>query len=278
MGSIDRLFSALKRLGWNSRPIEKIILSHAHPDHMGGMQALLSELEPEVIAIHETDFPYALEPEKLQFSFDIPLCKKRLVEGEARKNHGPKGPDFDLIDYFSSVNCPMCHVKANRTVKEGDRIQIGFYSFEVLHTPGHAPGHISLYDRKKRILLAGDILGEMVAWYAPSSGGVTGYLESLDKVEALKIDLILPSHGDIITDARNVIRDTRKVLLQRDKVILNSLKTGPKTFHELLEVFFESPSVRFFPGTPILESHIQKLDTEGKIRRTNSEPESLFLV
>lgn len=278
MASADRLFGALKSLGWDSRPIKKIILSHAHPDHMGGMQVLLSEVEPELIAIHEIDLPYTLEPERLQFSFDIPLCKKRLAEVEAKRNQGTKGPDFDLMDYFRLVKCPMCHVQANRTVKDGDHIQVGVHNFEVLHTPGHAPGHISLYDQKERVLLAGDILGEMVAWYAPSSGGVTGYLESLDKVEALEIDLILPSHGDIITDAEDAIAATRRALLERDDVVLNSLNRGPKSFHELLELFFQSPSVQFFPGTPILESHLQRLEARGKIRRSKTTPERFFAL
>lgn len=278
LASVNRLLGALKSPRWESKPIKKIILSHAHPDHMGGMQALLSEVEPELIAIHEIDFPYALEPERLQFSFDIPLCKKRLAEEGARRIQDTKGPDFDLMDYFESVKCPMCQVEANLTVKDGDHIQVGIHNFEVLHTPGHAPGHISLYDQKEKVLLAGDILGEMVAWYAPASGGVTGYLASLDKVEALEIDFILPSHGDIITDAEKAITSTRKALLDRDEAILNSLKTGPKTFHELLEVFSESPLVQFFPGTPILESHLQKLDTEGKIKRSKSTPESFFIL
>ena len=285
ISSVENLLWVIKRLAGDSVKITKIILSHAHPDHMGGIETLVPELKPESIIIHELDFPFALNPEKLQFSFDIPLCKKRLKEKGDIENYsdtpgssGKKGASFDLLYYFNSVNCSMSSVKANSIVREGDNIQIGSYNFDVIHTPGHAPGHISLYERKKRFLLSGDILGDIVAWYSPSSGGVIGYLKSLEKIETLDLDFILPSHGDIISDPNKVIRKTRKELLKRDELILKSLKIRPKTFHELLKLFFDSPSVQFFPGTPILESHLQKLRIEGKIKSTNFQPKKFFLV
>ena len=46
MASADRLFKALKFLKWEAKPIKKIILSHAHPDHMGAMEILLFEVSP----------------------------------------------------------------------------------------------------------------------------------------------------------------------------------------------------------------------------------------
>ena len=174
MTSVDRLFKAIKAVGWESKPIKKIILSHAHPDHTGAMETLLSEVSPEHIVLHEIDLPYALDPGKLPLSFDIPLCKERLPGGNGEDREGMKGEGFDLIGYFRALDCSMCSVKPDETVVEGDTIPVGHYNFHCLHTPGHAPGHMSLYDPKKRILLAGDILGEMVAWYSPSSGGCRG--------------------------------------------------------------------------------------------------------
>jgi glyoxylase-like metal-dependent hydrolase (beta-lactamase superfamily II) len=161
----------------------------------------------------------------------------------------------------------MCSIEANTPVMEGDAIHVGDYSFRVIHTPGHAPGHISLYESSKRILLAADLIGEIVAWYTPSSGGAEGYLDSLKKIDDLDVDLILPSHGEIITDTRKAIKETREKILERDNVINNALRTGPKTFEELNRVLFDKPNIQFFPGTPILESHLQKLKKERKIRR-----------
>lgn len=266
MASADRLFSALKILGWKSKSIKKIILSHAHPDHMGAIEILLSEALPESVILHERELPYALDPERLVFSFDIPLCEKRLTAVSGQDLEGGKGPDFDLSAFFRAYGCSMCHVEPDKTVTEGDSIQVSDYHFEVFHTPGHSPGHISLYDPHKRILLAGDILGDVVAWYTPSSGGAAGYLGSLEKTDTLDMDLILPSHGDIITDSKKAVQKTMDKILEKDRAIMEALQTGPKTFEELIKIFFDTPSIQFFPGTPILESHLQKLKNEGKIK------------
>ena len=275
MAPVDRLFSALEVLGWKSKRIKKIVLSHVHPDHSGAMEILLSEITPERIFLHEDDLPYALEPEKLTLSFDIALCKKQFAAMGYEVPKGSKGAGFELIPYFKALGCSMCHVKPTRKVAEGDLIRIGEYHFQVLHTPGHAPGHMSLYDPDKRVLLAGDIVGEMVAWYTPSSGGAARYLESLKKVEVLDIDLILPSHGDVIQDSREGIRKIKDAILEKDRGIVDALQSGQKRFEELLNIFFALPTVQFFPGIPILESHLQKLTHEGKIKETGSETYSL---
>jgi glyoxylase-like metal-dependent hydrolase (beta-lactamase superfamily II) len=274
--AVERLLNALNHLNWDGKPIRKIILSHAHPDHMGAMSTLLSEMTPETVLLHELDLPYALDPERLSLSFDIPLCKARAGGTEILDETDKKGPRFDLLGYFHSLDCAMCPVKPDRLLVEGETIQIGRYDFRIIHTPGHAPGHVSLYDKNKRLLLAGDILGEMIAWYAPSSGGAEGYLNSLKKVNELDIDLILPSHGNAIVDARQAVQKTRQKILDKDAVISRALQTGPKQFHELNRLMFGSPSVQFFPGAPILESHLQKLAKEKRVRQTSADPEAFY--
>ncbi len=275
MAPVDRLFNALELLGWKSKRIKKIVLSHVHPDHSGAMEILLTEVTPERIILHKDDLPYALEPERLTLSFDVSLCKRQFAAMGHEGPKGSKGPEFELIPYFKALGCSTCHVKPSKTVVEGDRIQIGDYHFQIFHTPGHAPGHISLYDPEKRVLLAGDIVGEMVAWYTPSSGGAAQYLESLEKVEGLDIDLILPSHGDVIQDSKKGIQRIRDKISEKDRGIMEALQRGQKTFEELLNLFFPLPTVQFFPGIPIVESHLQKLKKEAKIKENRGGTYSL---
>jgi glyoxylase-like metal-dependent hydrolase (beta-lactamase superfamily II) len=275
MAPVDRLLGALELLGWKSRPIKKIVLSHVHPDHSGALEILLTEVNPECIILHENDLPYALEPERLTLSFDISLCKRQFAAMGHEGPKGSKGPEFELIPYFKALGCSTCQVKPSKTVRERDLIQMGGYHFMVIHTPGHAPGHMSLYDPDKRVLLAGDIVGEMVAWYTPSSGGAAQYLESLEKVEVLDIDLILPSHGDVIQDSKNGIQRMKEKILEKDRGIVEALQSGQKSFEELLNIFFPLPTIQFFPGIPIIESHLQKLKDEGKIKESGSGVYSL---
>ncbi len=163
----------------------------------------------------------------------------------------------------------MSRADPDGSLEEGDIVRLGVYRFEVLHTPGHSPGHVSLFDRDTGILFGGDLVGDIVAWYTPASGGVTGYLESLAKIEACNPRVILPSHGAVINDPAAKIDEVRARLLSREKKMLGVLSEGPISFVDLVGRMFANEMIRFFPGTGITESHVQKLLGEGRIRRVD---------
>jgi len=163
----------------------------------------------------------------------------------------------------------MSRADPDGSLEQGNVVSIGAYRFEVLHTPGHSPGHISLFDAETGILFGGDLVGDIVAWYTPASGGVTGYLESLERIRAKNPRLILPSHGGVVNDPVAKIDEVRGRLLSRERKIIGIVSEGPISFVELVGRVFPTEIVRFFPGTGITESHIQKLLKEGKVRRDN---------
>jgi glyoxylase-like metal-dependent hydrolase (beta-lactamase superfamily II) len=165
----------------------------------------------------------------------------------------------------------MSRADPDGSVEEGDVVPMGGYRFEVLHTPGHSPGHISLFDRESGILFGGDLVGDVVAWYTPASGGVTGYLESLEKIRRCNPRLILPSHGAVVDDPIEKIDRVRQRLIARETKMLNILSEGRISFVGLVCRMFGNEMVRFFPGTGITESHLQKLAAEGKIERDDAE-------
>ncbi len=259
-----RLVSEMKSQGLPPERVHTVVLSHAHPDHMGGITTFLKISQPMVI-ISEIDAPSARNPELLTDSFDV------LMGSEYFPELGFKDTGLNLLTLFKTVSkCPMASAEPDKTIREGDKLQLGDYLFEVLHTPGHSPGHISLVDREEKICYAGDVIGEIVAWYSPSSGGALGYLSSLEKIEKYELEKIYPSHGEIITDKQKAIRRIRGKILERENYILKELENGPKQFREMVEKLFPSPNQQFFPGVQILESHLIKLEKEEKIDRQNN--------
>ena len=247
-------------LGLAPGDIHTVVLSHAHPDHMGALPFLLQEASPRIV-IHSLEKPLASDNRLLNQSFDMCHIRDYYME-----RLGDTDPDsLDILDYFSNL-CPMGAAEATDVVEHGDLLELGGRSFEVLHTPGHAPGHISLYDAEERTLLAFDLVGAVVAWYCPSGGGAAGYLESLEKIERLDAGAILPSHGSVITDVPGAIESTREVLLGRERRILELLEQGPKTLLELTDELFPPP-VRMFPGLQITDSHLQRLEGLGLVER-----------
>jgi glyoxylase-like metal-dependent hydrolase (beta-lactamase superfamily II) len=217
-----------------------------------GAIAYFRERVPGLTVIdHEVDAPYMKDNTLLNRAFDADLVAE----------HFP-GERFDILDFYAAF-CPISETHPDRNVLEGDELTCGAYAFEVLHTPGHHPGHISLYERNEKILFVGDMVGMEVPFYTPSSGGVEGYLASMEKYLALEVDLIIPSHGGLIENAREVVEGAAGKVKRREERLLNRLGDRPKTFNEFLPDLFRNPAQHMFPGAAILASHLQKLGKDG---------------
>jgi glyoxylase-like metal-dependent hydrolase (beta-lactamase superfamily II) len=255
----EYLRSGLRHFGLTVDRLHTVVLSHAHPDHMGAMKYLLETVHPEIF-IHINDLNAALDINQLNESFDIPLAKRMFA---------PRGmfQDFDLIKFFEIFGCSMNQVEDIKIVTDEQLIKLGNFEFEVLHTPGHAPGHIALFERSVGVLFANDLIGVSPAWYTPSSGGLIGYLESLDRLKSKNASVLVPSHGPIMSDPEASIRRIREKLIKRETILLETLSTGPQKFNDLLSVLFPETSIHFFPGCGILESHLIKLEKEDSIER-----------
>ncbi len=264
----DRVVDFLAGLGLRPADVHTVVLSHAHPDHMGALPFLLEEASPRVI-MHELEKPLASDNSLLNKSFDMCYIRDHYSE----RLEGADAAAFDILDYFSNL-CPMGSAEATETVVEGDELVLAGRRFEVLHTPGHAPGHISLFDPEDRLLLSFDLVGAVVAWYCPSGGGARGYLESLDKIERCGARIIMPSHGEDITDVAGAIGRTRDFILRRDERIIELLAGGPMTLLEMTDHLFPA-AVRMFPGLQITDSHLQKLESEGRVERL---PDSRYML
>jgi glyoxylase-like metal-dependent hydrolase (beta-lactamase superfamily II) len=89
--SVERLKAGLEELGLDLSSLTTLVLSHAHPDHMGAAEALLSECAPTVL-IHADDFDHARDPNGLLGTFDIELAKHLYGRAE--------GPVADLLSFF----------------------------------------------------------------------------------------------------------------------------------------------------------------------------------
>ena len=253
---------------WRLRPadIRTVVLTHSHPDHMGAIGWLLKQAQPRVF-IHKLDLKGAMDPSHLNVTFDIPFAVKTCVSQPGFEGFA----GLDILDYLNGTGCRMSEASNLETVEAGVRLTLGEYRFEVIHTPGHSPGHISLYDREKRLLLPGDLVGAIPAWYTPAAGGLTGYLESLDKLAAAESRLMLPSHGSVITNPNKAIDWVRGQLLEREAKVLEILGNKKQSFMELNAALFPTPVVQFFPGCGIIESHLLKLEGEGRISRQDGK-------
>ena len=249
--NIRQTLALFEQEGLDVKDIHSVIISHTHADHMGAIAYFRERVPGLTVIDHEADSPYLRDNTLLNRAFDADLVAE----------HFP-GERFDILDFYAAF-CPISETRPDRNVLEGDVLTCGAYAFEVIHTPGHHPGHISLYERNEKILFVGDMVGMEVPFYTPSSGGAEGYLASMQKYLALEVDLIIPSHGDLIENAREVVEGAAGKVMRREERLLNRLGDHPKTFNEFLPDLFRNPAQHMFPGAAILASHLEKLKKDG---------------
>jgi len=248
---IRQTLTLFEQEGLDISDIREVTISHTHADHMGAIAYFREQLPGMVVIDHEMDAPYLRDNTLLNRIFDSELVAKYFPQ-----------KTFDILELYRAF-CPISETSPDRIVREGDVLEWDERAFQVIHTPGHHPGHISLYDPDEKILFAGDMLGREVPFYTPSSGGVAGYLASMEKYRALEIDLIIPSHGDLIEDAEEAIEIAANKVKQREERLLDALGGRAMIFNEFLPALFRNPAQHTFPGAGILASHLEKLKEDG---------------
>jgi glyoxylase-like metal-dependent hydrolase (beta-lactamase superfamily II) len=154
-----------------------VITTHNHWDHIGG-HGLFKE-----IAVHEGD------REWMEKGLPIPIEQmRRTLMRESFFQEPPK--KFNAKSYTPFTGIPQ------RILRDSDEINLGNRNLEILHTPGHSPGHICIYEATTGYLVTGDILyeGTLYAFF-PSTDPIL-FSESINKLSELtKISKLLPGHN-----------------------------------------------------------------------------------
>jgi len=125
-----------------------------------------------------------------------------------------------------------------KILKDKDTISAGGYNFICIKTPGHTTGHMCLYEPSKKILLSGDhILNDITPnislGLSYNNNLLYEYINSLDKIYGLEVDLVLPGHRNLIIDCRGRIRELKNHFQARADEVLSILKKGSQDAYEV---------------------------------------------
>ena len=152
-GEVDRILAAI---GQHTLVVEQILLTHGHMDHAGGAVGL-----KQALAGQGRDVPI-VGPD---------IRDKFLLDGlaEQAKKYG--------IDGASNVT-------PDRWLTEGESVTVGPHEFQVLHCPGHTPGHVVFVNHAQRLAMVGDVLfqgsvGRTDFPYGDSEALITAIVEKL---------------------------------------------------------------------------------------------------
>ena len=155
----------------------KVVSTHVHWDHIGGHKHFSD------IYVHEDDLRW------LEEDLPIPL---EFIKKDVIKDVKELPKDFSIDDYQVFTGKP------SGILKDNDIIDIGKRRIKIVHTPGHAPGHICLYDLDNNYLFTGDLIykGTLYAFY-PSTDPLK-FKESVEKIMSFNdVKRILPAHNSL---------------------------------------------------------------------------------
>lgn len=169
------------------------VATHIHWDHIGGHKY----------------FPYfyAHEDEINWLNGEFPLTMEQIKDFVVKDCDLPEGFDVDNYEFFQGT--------PTKVLKDKDIIDIGERKIQVLHTPGHSPGHMCFYEEDRGYLFTGDLvyIGTLFAYY-PSTDPVA-YLASIKRIAALPLKKVFPAHHELNVP-ETILQDMKNAFIKLD--------------------------------------------------------------
>jgi len=276
IGSADgtaALEEGFRRLGRRFDEVRRIVISHGHVDHYGAARFVEERHGGELPAYaHPADAP-------------------KMAEGGPRWRD--RLPHYGA--YLAKLGVPMevllaigkqgersfslaRRVRELRPIGDGEVLSTRHLSLRVLHMPGHTPGLLCLHDQEKRLFFSADHLLERVSPNPIIELGPDGeegvfrpllaYVESVRRMAALDVDLVLPGHGPPFSGHREVIDRLLTFYDRRQARIRELLAGGPRTAWELSLALFPAarPTDAFLTMSETI-ANLEALEARGEASR-----------
>jgi glyoxylase-like metal-dependent hydrolase (beta-lactamase superfamily II) len=172
-------------------------------------------------------------------------------------------------------------VRVDRAIGEGDAVEGTEFGLQVLHTPGHAPNHLCFLLEEERVLFTGDtVLGGTWSVIDPKRGGdMAVYLETLGRLERLRLSRLAPGHGDVIDEPAARIREYAAHRVDRERQILKLLRERPRRISDIVDALYggqDLPEKLIEAAHWQVHAHLLKLKAEGKV--TGSSVKSVWTI
>ncbi|MED4753208.1 MBL fold metallo-hydrolase [Brevibacillus choshinensis] len=188
-GCYETILNQIKEAGIPTSNLHSVILTHQDIDHVGSLPQFLAEAsQPLNVFAHADD--------KASIDGDTPILKLP---------HEMRGAILQALpekqrEEFEKAFSPETGANVTRVVTDGEVLPFGG-GLQVIHTPGHTPGHICLYHEASQTLIAGDAMivanGELQGPRAQVTPDMDAALRSLKKLAAFPIETVICYHGGI---------------------------------------------------------------------------------
>jgi len=264
----DALARALEGLSVEWRDIRRILLTHIHPDHMG-LASRLIPLTGAPLDMHRADY------ELLNQIVDIDIHRQWEREILTTAGVPPECATWSFLRCLRSSGASSGSRRPSADWRRDHRLRARLFRNHL--DPGHSPGHVCLYDRSRRVLISGDHILQHISpniGWQPGRDALGEFLSSLDRIAALEVDLVLPSHGAPFSGHREWVRKTQEHHADRCARIVALVAGGADTAHLIAGQLWNRHLSPFHYRFAIFEvmAHLEYLERRGALRADRSGP------
>jgi glyoxylase-like metal-dependent hydrolase (beta-lactamase superfamily II) len=262
-----------ERLGRRFDEVRRIVVSHGHVDHYGAARFIEERNGGEVPAYAHAGDRDKMAEGGTRFRDRLPLIgaylQKLGVPVEVLLTIGEQGRKSHSL---------ARRIREVRDIGEGEVLETRHLRLRVMHMPGHTPGLLCLHEPEKRIFFSADHLLEKVSPNPIFELGPNGeegffrpllsYVESVGRMRALDLDLVLPGHAAPFTGHREVIDRLLGFYEKRQARIAGILADGPKTAWDVTSALFPSarPTDAFLTVSETI-ANLEVMEAHGKAAR-----------
>jgi ribonuclease/clavin/mitogillin len=172
-------------------------------------------------------------------------------------------------------------IEVQQLIDDGDCLALGTspdgrsdWHLQAIHTPGHAPDHLSFWEPHYRLLFVGDMISMLssVLIPPPPDGNLAAYLDSLRRLQSYPARLLFPAHGSPSARPAFVLEEALNHRREREGQLLQALQAGPRTVHELaMELYRGLPAELMRFAEMQIQAGLHKLQREGRAVTVHAE-------
>jgi glyoxylase-like metal-dependent hydrolase (beta-lactamase superfamily II) len=270
-GSLAHLERALEQVNLRLDHVRLLVCTHAHSDHYGQAAPILERAGCELwMHPNHQHMTRSLEDPAATLARRLEVARQSGVPdeplrawAESRKGFGPG---------IAAL------VEPDRELVPGVEVQTDLGTWSVHYTPGHAPSHVCLFQRERRLLISGDhLLGRVSLFYdyGWTPDPVGEFVDSLEAVDRLDARLCLAGHGRPFADVRAHIRANQELVRERVDAVGAALVDGPLTAFEVVPRVYAEDVAPANAAWWIQETlcYLTHLERQGAARRLPGDPE-----